>query len=384
MAKIVVAGYIVRFPMGGLVWTHLQYVLGLARLGHQVHFLEESGWPDACYDVARSVMSDDPSYGVAYLARLMNRFGLGDRWAFRDRSGRFYGLSREAVDQVIAEAEVLINISGLSWFDAFDRVPCKLFIDENPVFTQIRAAEGDAWLRGLLEKHDLLFTYGGNVGRPGCPLPTAGYEWLPARQPLVMELWPFTYTPTAERFTTVMSLRPYEPIEYQGQVYGHKDVEFARFLDLPRHTPQPLEVAVSLSDQQQETLREAGWHWVDAVAVSRDVDRYRAYIRGSRGEFSIAKNAYVHSRSGWFSDRSASYLACGKPVLLQDTGFGNWLPTGQGLLAFTTLDQAVEGLARINADYEAHCRAARRLAEEHFDSHRVLRELLHLAGVRQP
>ena len=381
MARIIVAGYIVRFPMGGLVWTHLQYVIGLARLGHQVTFLEESGWPNACYDPARNVMGDDPSYGVQCLGRLMERFGLGDRWAFRDQQGRFYGLSREAVERAIAQADVLINISGLTWFDGFARVPVKLFVDENPVFTQIRAATGDAWLRHLLEEHDLLFTYGGNVGRPDCPVPTDGFQWRPARQPLVLDLWPFTYTPTAQRFTTVMSLRPYAPIEYGGQEYGHKDVEFARFLELPRHTPQPLEVAVSLSDEQREALREAGWHWVDAMAVSRDVDRYRAYIRESRGEFSIAKNAYVRSRSGWFSDRSASYLACGKPVLLQDTGFGDWLPTGQGLLSFRTLEEAVEGLARINADYAAHCRAARRLAEAYFDSDRVLGELLEVAGV---
>lgn len=383
MARIIVAGYIVRFPMGGLVWSYLHWVLGLAQLGHEVYFLEESGWRDACYDVVRNVMTDDPSYGVGYLGRLMDRFGLGDRWAFRDQSGRFYGLSREAVDKVIAEAEVLINISGLTWFDSFERVPCKLFIDENPVFTQIRAAKGDAWLRYLLDNHDLLFTYGCNIGRPGCPLPTAGCDWHPACQPLVMDLWPFTYDPKAERFTTIMSLRPYDPIEYQRQVYGHKDVEFMRFLDLPRHTSQRLEVAVSVSDQQMALLRDAGWHWVDPVVIGRDVDCYRTYIRGSRGEFSIAKNAYVRSHSGWFSDRSASYLASGKPVLLQDTGFGDWLPTGQGLLSFATLDQAVEGLARINADYKAHCHAAHRLAQGHFDSDRVLSSLLRLAGIGQ-
>ena len=151
MAKIIVAGYIVRFPMGGLVWTHLQYVLGLARLGHQVHFLEESGWSDACYDPAINVMTDDPSYGVDYLGRLMDRFDLTSRWAYRDQSGRFYGRSPEATDRIIAQAEVLINMSGLTWFDGFANIPIKLFIDENPVFTQIRAARGDAWLRDLLD-----------------------------------------------------------------------------------------------------------------------------------------------------------------------------------------------------------------------------------------
>jgi hypothetical protein len=384
MANIIVAGYVVRFPMGGLVWTHLQYLLGLARLGHQVYFLEESGWPHACYDVTRNVMTDDPSYGVDYLKRLLDRFDLENHWAYRDQSGRFYGQSREAVERIIAEAEVLINMSGLTWFDGFAKVPIRLFIDENPVFTQVRAVRGDAWLLQLLGNHDLLFTYGCNIGRPGCPVPTAGYDWHPARQPLLMDLWPFSYDPGAERFTTIMSLRPYEPIEYQGQVYGHKDVEFMRFLDLPRYTLQPLEVAVSVSDTDKKALVDAGWHWADPVVVSRDVDRYRAYIRRSRGEFSIAKNAYVRSGSGWFSDRSASYLASGKPVLLQDTGFGEWLPTDRGLLGFATMDQAVEGLARINAQYETHCRAARRLAEEHFDSDRVLPELLSLAGIRHP
>jgi hypothetical protein len=384
VANIIVAGYLVRFPMGGQIWAHLQYVLGLDRLGHKVYFVEESGWPDACYDAARNVMTDDPSYGVGYLARLMGRFGLSDRWAYRDQSDRFYGLPREAVDAVIAEAEVLINISGLSWFDGFARVPCKLFVDENPAFTQIRAAKGDTWLCQLLDSHDLLFTYGCNIGRPGSPLPTAGYDWHPARQPLVMDLWPFAFDPQAERFTTIMSWHPYDPIEYQGQVYGHKDVEFARCLELPRHTWQPLEVAVGSPDLPKEVLWDAGWHWADPVAVSRDVDRYQAYIRGSRGEFSIAKNAYVRSQSGWFSDRSASYLASGKPVLLQDTGFGDWLPTDQGLLSFCTLGEAVEGLARINAQYETHCHAARRLAEDYFDSDRVLAELLRLAGIRQP
>jgi hypothetical protein len=312
----------------------------------------------------------------------MERFGLGNRWAFRAESGRFYGLSEPAVAEVLSTADILINMSGVTWFDPFTDIPAKFFIDENPAFTQIKLAKGDSWLRYLLDNHDVLFTYGCNIGQPGCSVPTAGYEWRATRQPLVMDLWPFSYTPGANAFTTVMSVRPYDPIEYEGHTYGHKDVELMRFLHLPDLTPQPLELAVDVDDQQREELVHAGWHLADPMKASGDVDQYRAYIRESRGEFSIAKNAYVQPRSGWFSDRSASYLASGKPVLLQDTGFPDWLPTGQGLLSFSTIREAADGLARINADYETHCRAARRLAEEYFDSDRVLRLLLQSTGPR--
>jgi hypothetical protein len=420
MARIIVAGYIVRFPLGGQAWAHLHYLLGLQALGHDVTFFEDAGWPDACYDPEQGTMGDDAVYGIRVLHEWLGRFGLDGRWVFRDAQKTCSGLSQQAADACIAQADVLINLSGVTWFEGFERIPARAFVDEDPVFTQVRAAtDRDFW--NLLNGHQALFSYGHNIGLPGCGIPTAGLSWRPFQQPIALDQWPFACaqpaggrsspsaatnaaphgaraegiasstalpaagsTPAkyagrvapADTFTTILSWNAYGGVEFEGRAYGPKSMSFPLVATLPARIPQQFELAVSGDDVHASELSACGWTLRDPLAVSRSLETYREYIAGSRGEFSIAKHGYVASRSGWFSDRSAAYLASGRPVILQDTGYSGWLPVGEGLLAFRTLDEAVEAIEAVNTDYERHRRAARAIAEEFFDARTVLSGLL--------
>jgi hypothetical protein len=247
----------------------------------------------------------------------------------------------------------------------------------DPFFTQV--AQFGAKVLGDYHVH---FSYGANIGRPGCTVPTCGIDWNPAAPPVVPEVWGHAEPRADAPFTTVANWSSYGGLTYEGEHYGQKDEEFLRLLDVPRRTAQRLELAISGGQDVRGRLRAAGWSVRDAgEEVSTDVPTYRNYIRNSRGEFSAAKHAYVKTRSGWFSDRSVCYLAAGLPVVLQDTGFSDWLPTGRGVLAFATPDGAVDCLDRLNADYAAHRRAAREVAERLFDYRVVLPRLLQRAGI---
>lgn len=373
--RIIVAGYLVRYPLGGQIWAHLQYVMGLHQLGYDVYFFEDFGWHDSCYDPIRNTMGDDATYGVRVLRDLMQRFDLDERWVYRDAAGTFHGLSAIEAEQVIRQSDLLINLSGVTWFDGFDRIPHRVFIDEDPAFTQFRAA-GDKGFWDLLNSHRQLYSYGHNIGQATCSIPTAGLPWHPICQPVVLDEWPMRFHASAEKFTTVMSWNAYGKIEYAGQVYGQKSHEFPKVMDLPLHVQQPLELAVSGDDVPMRELAKHGWMISDPLGVSQTIYSYRDYVQHSRGEFSVAKQAYVKTCSGWFSDRSEAYLTSGKPVVLQDTGYSAWLPAGEGLLAFHNLDEAVAAIDIVNGNYARHCRAARAMAEEFFDARQVLGGLL--------
>ncbi len=375
MLRIIVAGYMVRFPLGGQVWSHLQYLLGLKQLRHTVFFFEDFGWNDSCYDPRGNRMTDDAGYGVQALAETMRRFGMEGKWVYRDAAGRSHGMTAHEWGSVVRDADLLINLSGVTWFEGFEDVPHRVFIDEDPAFTQVRA-ESDGDFRRLLECHHTLYTYGHNVGRSGCTVPTAGLEWSPFCQPIVLDEWAARIDERASTFTTLMSWNAYGPTAWGGAFLGQKSHEFPRVIDLPGRTRQRLELAVSGADVPVSELQAHGWNIEDPVRESLTIDRYRDYIRRSRGELSVAKQAYVATRSGWFSDRSACYLASARPVILQDTGYATWLPAGEGLVAFRDLEQAVGALELVNGDYVRHCRAARAIAEEFFDARRVLGELL--------
>jgi hypothetical protein len=412
MARIIVAGYIARFPLAGQAWAHLQYLLGLQALGHDVTFFEDAGWPDACYDPEQGTMGDDAVYGIRVLKEWLGRFGLDGCWVFRSVQKTYSGLSQPAAHACIAEADVLINLSGVTWFEGFEQIPARAFVDEDPLFTQVRVAtDRDFW--SLLNSHQALFSYGHNIGLPGCGIPTAGLSWQPFQQPIVLDQWPFacvqpaggrsspsadfaegiasrTAVPAAgstpakyagrvapaDTFTTILSWNAYGGVEFEGRTYGPKSMSFPLVAALPACSPQRFELAVSGEDVPTSELSASGWTIRDPLAVSRSLETYREYIAGSRGEFSIAKHGYVASRSGWFSDRSAAYLASGRPVVLQDTGYSAWLPVGEGLLAFDDLDGAVGAVAAVNGDYERHRRTARAIAVEYFDARRVLGSLL--------
>jgi len=367
-----------RYPLGGIGWQAVHHVAGLARLGHDVYYIEDSGARP--YDPRIKSVVEDSRYGVAFLADAMARFGLADRWAYVDPvTGASHGLPRERLARLYGEADALFNVCAATRLrEEHMRCPVRIYVETDPVFEQIRVAEGDRKAIEDLQDHTHHFTYGENLGQPDSPIPLEKFAWKTTRPPVVMDLWRGECAPRAERFTTVATWRNVsKDITFRGQTYQwSKHVNFLRLLDLPRRTTQPLELALALDDDGTRQLLSAhGWNVTEAFDASRDLDTYQEYIRRSRGELTAAKDLVVRTRSGWFSDRSACYLAAGKPVVTQDTGFGKLLPTGEGLFAFSTIEEAAAAVDEINHDYERHCRAARRIAEEFFAADRVLARL---------
>ena len=374
--RIIVTGLIAQYPLGGVAWDYLQYVVGLARLGHDVTYIEDTGqWP---YDPVQQGLAADCQNNLRHLEALLAGFGMGGRWAYRfGQQGAWFGLADAARTEVLASADLLINVSGtLADPAAYRQVPRRVYIDTDPVFTQVKLARGQQDFRRAVDAHDLHFSFGETL--PGTA-PLSGHRWRPTRQPIVLSEWAGR-APRPDVFTTVMNWTSYKPVDFDGRSYGQKDVEFMRFVDLPgRVAPGVLEVAVNAGKTRRtprELLMHRGWQVVDPDLVCADADGYRDYIQSSYAEWSVAKNGYVQGQCGWFSCRSACYLAAGKPVVVQDTGFSAVLPVGAGLLAFTTPDEAVAAIAAVRADYAAHSAAARAIAVEYFDADRVLGRLV--------
>jgi hypothetical protein len=379
MKRILVSGYMARYPLGGQLAAHFQYVLGLSRLGYDVHFVEDAGWKDACFDPVTVAVGDDPSTGCALVEDLFARHGLSGRWTFVGLDGRVWGRPREDVARWAKDA-ALLSLSDVSWLPEFAECPVRVYVDEDPGFPQIRAAGGEAGWRAKLARYHVHATYGESIGGPGCLIPAADCQWLATRPPIVPDLWANS-RPPGKTWTTVMNWRSYANVTWRGEEYGQKDREFGRIESLPSRTAEALEVAVSAPEEVRARLRALGWRATEALASSRTFDNYRGYIQDARGEFSVAKHAYVGTASGWFSDRSAAYLAAGRPVVLQDTGFSRHLPTGEGLFAWTDAASAVDALERAAADLPRHARAARRLANEHLRYDVILPALLRKAGI---
>lgn len=376
MAKIVVSGYMVRYPLSGLLLAYFNYVLGLHRLGHEVIYIEESGWPDSCFDPQAGMFSSNPEAGLKILRALLAQFEGPNRVYYVDReSGAVHGGTSADVRRELTEADLLLNLGGVCWLDEFALCRHRILLDMDPLFTQV----GLFGAKSLGEYHVHL-SYGMNIGKPQCTIPAAGFAWRGTVPPVIPELW--SPAPPAEVFTTVAHWSAYGGVEYEGKEYGQKDVEFLRLMDLPALTDQRLELALSGGEDVRPTLRQAGWSVFDSDELNRNLEKYRQYICSSRGEFSAAKNAYVQTRSGWFSDRTVCYLAASRPVVIQDVGAGDWLPTGRGVLIFSTIEEAAQRLAEVNADYNAHCRAARELAAELFDYRKVLPRIIEAEPVQ--
>ena len=373
--KIVCSGHLVRHPVGGHSWHHLQYLVGLKRLGHQVTFFEDWGWTDSCWDPPRGVMTSDATYGIAYLRRLLEPHQLDDSWCYLAEDGTAHGMPRHRLVQRLREADLYLNLSYINWIPELEECRRRVLVDTDPVFTQI----GGFGMGGPFSRYDALFTYGENVHRAGCEMPDGGARWLPTRQPVVLDLWPVTVGDEHGPITTVMNWSAYGEREHNGRVYGQKDREFGAFFTLPREAGEEMEIAVNGPGPIRTRLADGGWRLVDVDDVSRDPFSYQRFLRRSRAEFCVAKHAYVVTRSGWFSDRSSAYLASGRPVVVQDTGFSQFLPCGRGLLAYDTHEQALAAIASLRDDYPQHCRAARDLVEHYFDARRVLGDLLERA-----
>lgn len=378
MARIVVCGYMVRYPMAGNMWAYFHYVMGLHLLGHEVVYLEESGWPQSCYTPSTQTWGDYPHEGLRSARELWDAYTPHVPLVYVDAAtGHIEGMSREELLETLRTADLLVNVGGVCWLPEFEFCPRKALVDMDPLFTQVGRFGGDK-----LSRHQVHFTYGANIGRPGCSVPTCGLLWHPTVPPVVPELWQGAAPTPDAPFTTIANWSAYGGITHNGEYYGQKSEEFLRILDLPQMTKQRLELAISgASIAEIARLRAAGWHVLDAEAqVSGALATYRNYILHSKGELSVAKHAYVKTHSGWFSDRSVCYLAAGLPTVLQETGFSEWLPSeGRGVVPFGTVEEAAAALERVSADYDDHRRAARELAERVFSYQVVLPRLLEVA-----
>ncbi len=392
--RLIVLGAMGRTPFAGMAWQALHYVEGLRRLGHDVYYIEDTwDWP---YDPEKNTITNDSSYTVNYIARLMAWCGMRGRWAYRavEQDSRIFGLSESEFARVFEEADALINVTASTELhEEHLNVPVRVCLQTDPGANEIKIAKGDQPVIERLRAHTHFFNFAENLGSPDCGLPVGPFKYHLTRQPIILD-W---FTPPAGfsgngtrrpeaplRFTTVGNWKQtgYD-VEWNGETYTwSKHIEFLKFLDLPRRIGQQLELALACEDAEaKQLLVSHGWHIADAFPLTTDILPYRDYIFSSDGEFTVAKDQVVRLRTGWFSDRSASYLTAGKPVITQDTAFGRVLPTGEGLFAFNTMEEIMAAFESIHSDYERHSRAARAIAQEYFRAETVLGKLIDDLGL---
>ena len=381
---ILYSGALAQVPrQGGLTWLHLQFLCGLRRLRREVLFLDRVG-PEMCVDRAGRPAALEASENLRYFLQVMNAFDLtGSFSLICGRGEQTVGLSRREVLERAAGADLLLNVMG--YFNdeqIVGRVRRKVFIDIDPGFGQMWR---DLGLHDPFRGHDDFVTLGQNIGRIDCAIPTCGLRWITMAQPVVMEHWPVQSPRVDGAFTSIGAWRGTNgPVEYKGRRYGLRAHEFRKFVRLPSFCPgSRFEMAFDIHPGDAKdivSLREQGWSLVDPLAVAGGPAEYRAYIARSKAEFMVPKQMYVDTNSGLLSDRSAYYLSSGRPVLARDTGVSHLYPTGEGLLTFANLDEAVAGVEAINGDYARHTRAAREIAVEYFDSDKVLTKLLNKLG----
>ncbi|MFZ2650219.1 MAG: hypothetical protein WA210_08935 [Burkholderiaceae bacterium] len=358
----------------------LAYAAGWQDLGHEVYLIEQVG-RGRCVDAAGEPVAFSAWRGRAHFEAVARAYGLWPRSCLIYKSGEAtHGMSFAEAQAAARRADLLVTRSGQihKLPEIFEPPRCRAFFDGNPGSTQIQyhqRAEGCE----PLDRYEFLFTLGLNIGSPQCPVPTDGLRWRALPRPVLLPMWPVCFDARSPRFTTISTWKGRGRVEWQGADTGEKSDNWLAYLDLPGASGQALEIALRFASKEhahdRHLFEAAGWHLSDPASLEHFSD-YRAYIGRSRAEFSVAHNRYVELETGWFSDRSALYLASGKPVLVQATGIGAHLPTGRGLLTFSSFEQALAGIESINADYEGHCRAAREIAQEYFDSDQVLREVL--------
>jgi len=381
--RIVVLHFVGQMPLAGIAWQAIHYLVGLERLGFETWYVEDHGANP--YDPRANSVVMDCRDNVAFLRRVMERYGLAGRWAYWDAINDVYhGMSREAVRSLYREADALLNLCGsVRLREEHMACPVRVMIDTDPVYEQIKYAQADAEARAYLDAHTHFFTYGENVGGPGWIVPLCGIPWQGTRPPVVLDLWPDT-APAGPCFSTVATWENKgKTIDFDGATYvWSKHVNFLRFLDVPRAGRDCFLMAMlPPSKDVERKVLDAGWRLADPRPVSADMTRYGDFIRASRGEFTVAKDIYVRPMSGWFSDRSVCYLASARPVVTMRTGWSRFYPPGEGLFEFGTREEALAACAAIAADYPRHSRAARVVAAEHFASDRVLPRLLRGCGL---
>jgi hypothetical protein len=382
--KIIVFGILFWYPLAGVTFQFLHYLLGLRRLGYDPYYVEDSGrW---IYDPNLNDLSPDASGNVAAVLPTLQAHGFGDRWAFRGNyaDGKCYGMSEEQILRLYKEADAFLNVTGAQEL-RHEHMACprRIYVETDPVAAQVKVAQGDKETIAALAAHHVHFSFGENFGAPDCKVPLQRFQWIRTRQPVIIELWDNRFPAGGRPYTTIATWENKgKDIIYNGETYyWSKDREFMKVIELPRRRQVGFELALGREEKVQRILRDNGWRWTDSIHISRDLERYRDYIQRSRGEFTVAKDQNIRLRSGWFSDRSACYLAAGRPVITQETGFGRCLPTGQGLFSFETMEDILAAVDAIESNYDASSRAAREIAEEYFSAEKVLGKLMQQAGL---
>ncbi|GAA4744229.1 glycosyltransferase [Flavisolibacter ginsenosidimutans] len=384
--RIVVTGFIGLYPTGGVTWDYIQYPLGLKLLGHDVYYIEDTLQFPKYQKEGRQW--NDATDSIEYLATVMNDFGLNDRWAYRDvATGNCYGLSINKVLEICRTADVFINVSASAFLrEEYLSIPKRVLIDSDPMFTQIEylqqkelnAGKSPYKMDFLVENHNYLFTFGENLGQVDCRVPSCGFHWHVTRQPVCLDHWQPAPLVESKSFTTVMNWSVSPDLVFGGTTWGQKNSEFERILGIPSRFPG-LSFALMVSNMplgKKDEVRNAGWHILDPLSAITTSADYKAFLASSAAEFSVAKQTYVKGNTGWFSCRSACYLALGKPVVTQETGWSKYLPSGEGLFAFYNFDSAAAAVAQVKERPAFHAKKARALAKEFFDSNKILSKLL--------
>jgi GT2 family glycosyltransferase len=389
--KLVLLGMMTRMPVGGVIWQTLHYLIGFERLGYDVYYVEMHGRPPFML-MEKGKHHHKSEEAAALVDAMMRRIDLGDHWAYfaLHHDSRCFGMSKEQVVRLIGSASLIVNLhGGTKPTPELGETGRLVYLETDPVQLQLELHENDEQTLDFLEAHCAFFTFGENYGKPSCALPVNDrFAFHHTRQPVVMDLWRGRAgNDIPEALTTVGNWnQPWRNVTFDGEVYTwSKHHEFLKFLDLPSRTSQPLELALgSFEDPDRQLLEGKGWRVRNALDFSMDADLYRDYITSSRGEFTVAKDQNIRLRSGWFSDRSATYLAAGRPVISQETGFSEVLPVGEGLFGFSTPEEVVEAIDRVNADYGRHSRAAEEIAQDYFSHDKVLGRLLSEVGEERP
>lgn len=396
--KIIVVGTMASDPYAGMAWMHMQIVVGLRRLGYDAYYFETtSTWP---HNPELGKRVDNPEYAVPYIKQIAQKFGINDKWAYRcsfTKNKDWLGLSKSKAEDLLANADLVLNISAATRFQEEGlKVGRLVYFGTDPVYHEIMYAQGDPIVKSIIEEHDDVVTYGENIGNRDCPIPPLPRLRAKTRQPILTDLWK-NGEPGKKEFTTVGNFKQGgRDIQFNGETFfWSKHHEFLKFIDLPKKTFQPIELAMNLAkpetlrhgkgtevpalglaDDEYTLLTSNGWQLVDAPSFTTSPWSYKEYIMKSRGEFTFAKDQNIRLRSGWFSERSACYLAAARPVIAQDTAFNCTLPVGEGLFSFTTMDDILHAFDAINSNYKKHSKAASEIAEEYFKAEKVLSKVL--------
>lgn len=373
--RIILTGSIGRSVTGGQGWANLNYLLGLRSLGHEVFYLEDVGQWSSTYDWDAEEMTNSLDHPANYIAATLEPWGFAGRWAYR-AGDETRGLKLAELQAICRDADLLL-VRGVPLLDVreeYAAIGHRAFIDVDPGFTQFRLARQEPAYVTTIAMCDRLFTFGIGINASESTVPLAGREWHPTLPPVALEAWPERAPCSTGAYTTVARFRGFKDIEHNGVEYGQRDREIPKFLDLPNCVSAPLTMAITGGGLGM--LRQHGWETLDGWRVSRTLDDYQQFIRNSRGEFGVAKHCYVETRSGWFSDRSACYLATGRPTIVQDTGQDAWLPVGKGLVTYSTLEEASESINQVESDYLAHAKASRLIAKQFFDARTILSKLI--------